>query len=160
MTPATIDLRDGSSVRVRPLARADAAGVQAFVRGLSLESRRERFFSAISELSPVSLQRVLSSPGLSAAALHEERFVALAQYALNGGEAEFAVVVADDWRGKGLGEALLGLLLKHARGSRVKSLAGLALEHNRPMRLLASKLGFAFRRDEDPQLVRMALELS
>ena len=160
MTPSTVELRDGSSVGVRRLAPGDAARVQAFVRSLSAESRRERFFSAVAELSPLSLQRVLSSPGLSVAALQGERFVALAQYARESGEAEFAVVVADGWRGNGLGEALLGLLLEHARATEVKALKGLALADNRPMRLLASKLGFAFRRDEDPQLVRMALELS
>ena len=75
MKPVSIDLRGGRSVRVRPLAAADAAEVQAFVRRLSPESRRERFFSAVSELSPVSLQRVLSSPGLSAVALHGYDFV-------------------------------------------------------------------------------------
>ena len=75
MKPVSIDLRGGRSVRVRPLAAADAAEVQAFVRRLSPESRRERFFSAVSELSPVSLQRVLSSPVLSAVALHGYDFV-------------------------------------------------------------------------------------
>lgn len=157
---ASLTLRDGSAVRVRRVSMDDAPRVQAFVRSLSADARHDRFFSAVSELSPPTLRRVLSSPGLSVAALHGERFVALAQYASESGEAEFAVVVADGWRGNGLGEALLGLLLDHARSTAVKAVKGLALADNRPMRLLASKLGFAFRRDEDPQLVRMALELS
>ena len=99
---------------------------------------------------------MVSAPGLSLAAWQGAgSIVGLAQYALGEGEAEFAVVVADDWRGNGLGEALVGLLLEHAAVRGVKLFGGVALGHNRAMRQLAAKLGFAFRRDEDPALLRM-----
>jgi len=155
-----LQLYPGKEVSVAPLRFHEAAAVQEFVRRLSLQSRRERFFAPVSELSPDSLARVISSPGLSVAAWHGGRIVALAQYARGAAEAEFAVVVADDWRGQGLGEALLGLLVSDARRAGVRTLAGLALAGNRAMRALARKLGFALRRDEDPDLVRMECMLA
>jgi hypothetical protein len=39
---------------IRRLGPQDAARVQEFVRGLSQRSRRERYFSAIRELTPAS----------------------------------------------------------------------------------------------------------
>jgi len=51
-----------SFARVRP---GDAEAVQEFVRGLSLESRRERFFAPVSELTPGQLERVVSGPGIA-----------------------------------------------------------------------------------------------
>lgn len=150
-----LQLYPGRKVSVAPLRSHEAAAVQEFVRRLSLQSRRERFFAPVSELSPDALARVISSPGLSVAAWHDGSIVALAQYARGAAEAEFAVVVADDWRGQGLGEALLGLLVSDARRTGVRTLAGLALAGNRAMRALARKLGFALRRDDDPDLVRM-----
>ncbi|HEX6296389.1 MAG TPA: GNAT family N-acetyltransferase, partial [Burkholderiales bacterium] len=110
-----LQLYPDREVFVAPLRSQEAAAVQDFVRRLSLQSRRERFFAPVSELSPDALARVISSPGLSVAAWHGGRIVALAQYARGAAEAEFAVVVADDWRGQGLGEALLGLLVSDAR---------------------------------------------
>jgi acetyltransferase len=146
-----------SFARVRP---GDAQAVQEFVRGLSLESRRERFFAPVSELTPGQLERVVSGPGLSLAAWHGGRIVGLAQYATRAADAEFAVVVADDWRGRGLGEALMTVLVSEARRSGIKVLAGLTLAGNRAMRALAHKLGFALHPDEDPDLLRMERELA
>jgi acetyltransferase len=156
MPPRSIELRDGRAVDARPVRARDAGQVQAFVRALSPQSRRERFFAPIAELSPRQLERVVSGPGLSLAAWQPGgSVVGLAQYALGEHEAEFAVVVAEDWRGNGPGGALVGMLLAHAAGRGVRVFGGVALGHNRAMRLLAAKLGFAFRRDEDPALLRM-----
>ena len=157
MPPRSIELRDGRAVTARPLRAPDDAQVQAFVRALSPESRRERFFGAVAELSPRQLERLIAAPGLSLGAWHGPgSVVGLAQYALGEEEeAEFAVVVAEDWRGNGLGKALLGVLLEHAARHGVSRLGGVALVHNRAMRLLAAGLGFAFRREADPGMLRM-----
>lgn len=148
-------LEDGRSVLVRSVRLGDAERVQQFVRSLSSQSRRERFFVPIAELSPRQLEIVVSAPGLSLAAWDGGRIVALAQYALESSVAEFAVVVAEDWRGVGLGEALVGLLIENARRAGVRTLGGVTQQTNRAMRLLAAKLGFVLRRDADPALVRL-----
>jgi len=147
---------------VRPVRREDAERVQAFVRGLSSRSRYERFFAPVAELSARQLERITAGAGLSLAAFDERgTVVALAEYVRSGaGEAEFAIVVADAWQGQGLGARLVGVLLEHAKRSGVARLAGVTHAGNRAMRLLARRLGFGLRPDEDPDLVRMELALA
>lgn len=141
---------------IRPASPADAEKVQAFVRSLSWQSRLERFFVPIAELSPRQLERLLCSPGLSLAAYGADgRIVGHAQYALIAGEAELGVVVSDQWHGNRLGERLVAMLLEHAARSGVRAIGGVTRIQNRAMRRLASKLGFSFVRDPDPGLVRL-----
>lgn len=169
----SIMLADGRMLAVRPVGPEDAEAVQAFVRGLSRLSRIQRFFSPIAELSPRQLERALSGEGLHLAALDADgAIVALAQYALddtprNPGQvrisspkAEFGVVVADAWQHHGVGERLMHGLLEAAKRSGIARLDGVTQADNDPMRRLARKLGFAFRRDDDPGLVRMERALA
>ena len=75
-------------------------------------------------------------------------------------EAEFALVVADGWQRRGIGTALCGRLLEHARERRFVSLAGFVLTENRPMLGFAVKLGFSLVRDTDATLTRAVLALA
>jgi acetyltransferase len=147
---------------VRPVQAGDAERLQAFVRGLSQRSRYERFFAPVAELSPKQLERITSGAGLSLAAFDARgAIVALAEYVRTGaGEAEFAIVIADQWQGRGLGARLIAALLEHAKRSGVVRLAGVTHAGNRAMRLLARRLGFGVQPDEDPDLVRMELALA
>ena len=149
-------------LELRALQPGDAVRVQEFVRGLSPRSRFERFFAPVAELSPAQLFRITSSPGLSlAAVVGNGAIIGLAEYVrVRHDEAEFAVVVADDWQGQGLGEQLLKALLKHAGRAGVERVAGVTHLDNRPMRALARKLGFGIRRDEDPAFLRMERALA
>lgn len=146
-----------SALSVRRTGPGDAAAMQAFVRGLSWRTRVERFFMPIAELSPRQLERVLDGNGPSLGAFDEQgAMVAHAQYAVDErGEAEFGIVVADAWQQHGIGGRLMAELLEHARQAGIAALGGVALADNGGMRRLARKLGFAFKRDDDPQLVRM-----
>jgi len=146
-------------LRLRRLGPADAGRVQAFVRTLSPQTRRERYFCAINELSPRQLERMTfggSARDLSLGAFEEEEIVAIAEYA----DGEFAVVVADAWQGLGIGEALMLRLLEHARESRLPSMHGLVRGGNRGMLRLAGRLGFRSARDADPGFVRVERALS
>lgn len=169
----SITLADGRALSVRAVGPQDADAVQGFVRGLSRRARIQRFFSPIQELTPRQLERALSGEGLHLAALDSDGgIVALAQYALDdlpgtpgqvrtsSPQAEFGVVVADAWQHHGIGGRLMQVLLDEARRSGIARLGGVTQMDNDPMRLLARKLGFVFRRDEDPCLVRMELGLA
>ena len=141
--------------RLRALHEDDAGRLQMFVRGLSPSARHARFFNGLSELGPQRLDQMLRSPGLSLAAFGADgHIVAHAQYVLHDARAEFAIVVADSWRRKTLGEQLLALLVQHARQAGASVLGGLLLADNQAMRELARKLGFARRPSGDPQLLR------
>jgi acetyltransferase len=143
----------------RRLTHQDGALVQAFVRGLSPRSRRERYFYAIAELPPRELERTTqrSDPrDASLAAFDGDALVALAECA--GGE--IALVVADPLQGFGLGRELMRRLLDHARGARLPVLHGLVRAGNRAMLRLAASFGFRPGPSGDPDLVRVELALA
>ena len=77
----------------------------------------------------------------------------------DGNAAEFAIVVADAWHGRGIGYRLLAKLIDAARRHGVKRLYGDILATNRPMLELARKLGFKLSRHEDATLTRAVIEL-
>ena len=81
---------------------------------------------------------------LALVALHEGRFIAVGRYAPNpdGETAEFALVVADAWQGKGLGRAILERLCRLAREAGYRALFGHILQDNPAMLGLARRLGF------------------
>jgi acetyltransferase len=73
--------------------------------------------------------------------------------------AEFALVVADSWQGRGIGARLMAKLIDAARRRGVKRLYGEILATNRPMLGLATKLGFTLQRHADPTITRALLDL-
>jgi acetyltransferase len=74
--------------------------------------------------------------------------------------AEFALLVRDDFQGRGLGTALLGQLIEFARGERLGHIVADILGENRPMRRICSKLGFHPLPGEDQLVVRTELDLT
>ncbi len=149
---------------MRPAYPADAPAIQAFVRRLSPDTRRKRFFGPIVELSPQQLERltVSASPAdLNLLVFGAGELVGMAQCVVTGGaEAEFALVVADRWQRRGIGMAICRALLEHAREQRLVRLAGFILWENQAMLGLASKLGFSLARDGDATLIRATMVLS
>ena len=145
-------------ISIRKVTAEDATLVQQFVRGLSPRSRRERYFSAISELAPRELERTThpANPSdASLAAFDGRGLVALAECA--GGE--IALVVTDALQGLGLGHELMQRLLDHARRARLPGLHGLVRVGNRAMLHLAASFGFRPEPSGDPDLVRVELAL-
>jgi acetyltransferase len=63
--------------------------------------------------------------------------------------AEFAVIVADPWQGKGLGEKLIERVIEISRDNEVKSLWGEVLATNLPMLGLVKKMGFSIKAFDD-----------
>ncbi len=110
-------LRDGSTVRVRPIRSDDESQLYELLHGLSEDSRTLRFFGAVSDYllkreaereSHVDYARTF---GLVATAGRRERIVGHAEYAASDGDrAEVSFAVADACQGQGLGTILLGQL--------------------------------------------------
>jgi acetyltransferase len=161
-------LADGARVVCRPIRPDDAAIEQAFVRGLSSESRHNRFMAEIRELSPEMLARftrinwphdlaliVTSDVGGREQEIAVARYVALAAP----GECEFALAVADGWQGRGVGYRLMQTLSGFAREAGYTRMEGYVLAANHKMLELMQALGFTIGpSDEGPQ-VRLATRL-
>ncbi len=152
---------------LRPLRREDHAIEHAFVSGLSPETRHDRLLGgarAITSEYIESLVTVDYSRDMALAAtamLDGETLIGVARYVLdtNKESAEFAIVIADAWQGRGIGTRLLRKLIDVARRRGLKRLHGDILAINRPMLGLVGKLGFTLGRHEDPTLTRASLDL-
>ena len=145
-----IHARDGRAVRVRPIRPEDAEREKRFFGRLSDRSRYQRFMQYLPQLSARMLARFTQldyDRELALVALWQDEFVAVGRYAPNedGRSAEFALAVADDWQGKGLGHALLEQLCDSARAAGYEALYGHILEANHDMLQLAAHLGFVER---------------
>lgn len=158
-------LDDGTDVTIRPIRPDDAAIEQDFVRSLSPRSRTLRFFTPIKELSAAALKKFTQIDYPNAMALiatigsHEDvREIGVARYAPTDedGRVEFAVVVADEWQGKGIATELLRQLFGIASEAGINSIEGSILRENARMLTLAREFSFKTRTDEnDPQVIHV-----
>lgn len=159
-------LPGGRAIRLRPIATADAPAEQAFFSGLSLDSRHKRFHVGLRELSPALLKLLTDvDQRLHVAWVAESSepghpVVADARYVRDAGhpeQAEFALAVADDWQGRGLGRRLIAHLAAHARAHGVQRLHGDVLADNRRMLALMRDHGARLRPHPDGTLLVQAL---
>jgi acetyltransferase len=91
-----------------------------------------------------------------------EQQIAVARYITLPDEetCEFAIVVSDEWQGKGIARQLFRHLIEVARQRRLKVMTGITLRENSRMIDLSRSLGFATKADlDEPELVRMTLVL-
>ncbi len=159
---AAVPVRDGRQVLLRPVRANDARLVQDFVRSLSLQSRRRRFFSALSELTPYMLRR-LTQPAYPqefgllalAGAAGSGEVVGMAQYALEAPcGAELGVVVADAWQRQGLATRFIQALGDHASLAGARTLRGLMLADNSAVLALMQRLRWTMLGTPEPGLVQ------
>jgi RimJ/RimL family protein N-acetyltransferase len=144
-----VHLADGERVTIRPVLPQDEELLASFFRDLSDEARRNRFFRSLHEV-PSGLAHSFTSIdyhahlALIATVLdeHGEMIIGEARYVIvEPGEAEFAVTVADQWQGQGIGRVLLTRLSCRAAHDGVRRLFGDVLLSNEAMRRLARAAG-------------------
>jgi len=165
----TLELSGGVTVALRPIRPEDATIEKEFVHGLSEQSKFLRFMFGLKDLTPAMLSRFTQVDYDREIALiavvdteHGERQIGVARYTVFPDEqtCEFAIVVADDWQGKGLARRLLAQLAETARQRGLVTMTGVTLRENHRMIELSRSLGFETRTDkEDPDLVQMTLAL-
>jgi len=158
------------AIHLRPIAVDDACAEQAFFRSLSLDSRHKRFHVGLRELSPALLKLLTDVDQrqhvawVAEAVEPGQAVVADARYVRETGRperAEFAIAVADDWQGRGLGRRLIAHLAAHARQFGVQRLYGDILADNRRMLALMRDQGARLTGHPDgPQLVRAVFDLA
>lgn len=166
-----VSLRDGRAVLVRPVRPDDAPMQQAFVRALSLASRRRRFHTGVTELSQPLLRYLTAADHVDHVALLAEagagehaRQVAEARWMRRSEEpqrADFAIAVADDYQGVGLGARLMDTLERSAVERGIRALHGSILRSNAPMVEWLARRGWRLARDPcDPSAIDAEFALS
>ncbi|HEY6241701.1 MAG TPA: bifunctional acetate--CoA ligase family protein/GNAT family N-acetyltransferase, partial [Burkholderiales bacterium] len=167
---SVLRLSDGSQVTLRAIRPEDADMEQGFVRNLSQNSRYFRFMNTVRELTPAMLIRFTQidyDREMAFVAVREEGGreieIGVARYVTNpdARTCEFALVVADESQGKGLGRRMLERLIEVARWRGLRTMVGHVLAGNQPMLGLCRKLGFKIAdHPEDTAVRRAVLDLS
>ncbi|MBF9266294.1 bifunctional acetate--CoA ligase family protein/GNAT family N-acetyltransferase [Paracidovorax cattleyae] len=171
-------MRGGGEFLVRPVRPDDAQMLQRLVKELSPESRYFRYISQIAELPASMLARFTlidydremalvavhreRSAGEDGEIRNTERIVGVSRYVTNPDQTscEFALVVADDFNGRGLGSRLMLSIMEAARDKGLTEIQGLVLAGNPSMLKLMRRLGFEVRAyPDDPDFKLVAHQL-
>src|SRR5579871_1988782 len=142
----SILLRDGAAIAIRPIAPEDREELRQGFERLSPESRYRRFFGPMAELSDRDLDYLTQIDHHDHEALVAEdplgRGIGVARYVRTAATvAEPAIVVADDWQGRGVGQALLQALVRRAREEGVERFEAPVLATNADAIRVLERLG-------------------
>ena len=136
-------------VHVRPIDSRDRDAFSAWFGRLSDESRRRRFLGPKPRLSARELTYLTEVDHVSHTALvavdGQGRLIGEARYATSKpGDriADFAVTVADEWQGRGVGTRLAARLIEAARANGMAGLTAMTLWDNTAAISLLHRLGF------------------
>jgi acetyltransferase len=170
----TIALRDGNTpVMIRPIRPDDEPAMVRFHETLSERTVQLRYFS------PLKLNRRVTHDRLTRIVFtdYDRELVMVVERLgvrpesreilgvgrlsrLPGrNEAEFALLISDQWQGKGLGTQLLSHLLAVAREERLAHVSADILPDNKQMQDLAKKAGFTLTHDDLAADVRAEIQL-
>jgi acetyltransferase len=159
-------LKDGTEVTLRPIKPEDEPIELEFIRGLSTETSRFRFFQIIKDLPHDALVRFCN--------IDYDREMAIIAETREGGRmleigvsrlilepnkkrGEFAVVVADKHQRKGLGIKLVDMLIDFAKEKGIETIYGTVMAENLGMIRLCEKLGFSTRREQENTIAELKL---
>jgi acetyltransferase len=151
----TLKLRDGTPVTIRPIRPEDEPLMIEFHKTLSERSVQLRYFGLLS-----LEQRTLHERLTRMCFIDYDREIALVadrtrsdgQHEILGvgrlikahgrDEAEFTLLVADQWQRKGLGSGLLRLLVQIGRNENLRRITGRILRDNVTMKQVSEEIGF------------------
>ena len=144
---ADVVLRDGSTVRVRPIRAGDGEEMHAFLSGLSEDAIWFRFFSMANlnwatewALNVDYRERF----GLVVESGSPRRIIAHAAFVqLDGERAEVAFLVSDAWQGQGIATILLAHLAEIAAAQGITTFVADVLPGNHKMISVFRESGFA-----------------
>jgi acetyltransferase len=165
-------LKDGTPVTIRPIRPEDEPLMVQFHHTLSERSVYLRYFCSLSLTTRVEHERLvricfgsydrgfaLVADRMVPGTGHHEVLGVGRFSAVHRGEAEAAVLVSDQWQGRGLGTELLAVVARVAREEKFKRLSGEILRDNLATQAIFKKVGFKLRPMEDPSSVSALLDL-
>jgi len=141
---------DGVALRVRPMRRSDGEALVAAVAALSPRSRYLRFLAPKPRLTAREVAALTdldhhAREALVAVEPRHGEWVAVARYAAFHDDprtADVAVTVADAWQRRGVGGALLALVIERAAEEGVTRLRATTFASNRPAVRMLRGQGF------------------
>jgi acetyltransferase len=144
-------LKDGTPVLLRPIKPEDEECFKKLFLTLSPETMRFRFFQVIKEISHETMTRYCNLDYDREIAIIAElpqgnkQIIAAARLIVepNMKDAEFAILVSDQWQSLGLGDKLMDSLIKIAGNMNLESIFGLVIYDNYRMLKFMNEKGFS-----------------
>ncbi|WP_417877249.1 bifunctional acetate--CoA ligase family protein/GNAT family N-acetyltransferase [Vibrio sp.] len=147
----TVTLRDGQPVLLRPILPEDEPLHAQFINNVSREDLYKRFFSEVGEFNHEALANFTQIDYDREMAFVAVAFdksgpsiigVARALITPDNSDAEFAILIRSDLKGKGLGKVLMQKIISYCQVKGTKQISGMTMPTNRGMLMLAQSLGF------------------
>jgi acetyl coenzyme A synthetase (ADP forming)-like protein len=161
---ADVVLRDGSTVRVRPLRPDDEEALHGFLDSLSVDSRWLRFFGGADmarQAHAAAAVDYLNRYGMVATSGADGRILAHAEYVrIDDDRAEVAFEIADSEQGRGLGTILLAHLATAAEENGITTFEAEVLPHNHKMIGVFRESGFPVELHSMPDAITVELPTS
>ncbi|MGC0142460.1 GNAT family N-acetyltransferase [Pseudactinotalea sp. Z1732] len=161
---ADVVLRDGSTMRIRPIRPEDAEALQRFHMSQSERSTYLRFFAPMARLSEEMLARFTQVDHRDRVALvlvDGEAILAVGRFErLDGGDAEVAFNVADSAQGKGLGSVLLEHLAAAGRELGVRRFVADVLPQNARMLRVFADAGYDVQSTMDDGILAVSFTIT
>jgi acetyltransferase len=160
-------LGDGWRIFVRPIKPDDEPLIHDLLVHVSKEDLRLRFFDSIREFSHQFIARLTQidyAREMAFVAIDEASDEILGVVRLFSGSShetgEYAILLRSDLKGRGLGWALMQLIIEYAKSEGLKRTVGQILQENAIMLKMCRELGFEIKTDaEDPSLCDVTLTL-
>ena len=164
----TLTLEGGWQVFTRPVRPDDTPLVQAFLDRISPDDLRQRFFGPVktvpasftSRLTQIDYDRVMvflaldetTGQVLGTVQVHREPGT---------NRAEYAILVGSNLKGKGLGWALMSMMIGYARDIGLEEVHGEVLRDNTTMLRMCQELGFSVAAlPGDPTIAHVTLPIA
>jgi acetyltransferase len=159
----------GEQLTIRPIRPEDEAAHSAFISAMTADDLRLRFFGAVSGFDHTQLARMTqidydremafiatTGQGADARTLGVVRTITDP----DNENAEFAVAVRSDLKGKGLGRMLMERMIAYVRSRGTRWIVGEVLRENGPMLGLVKACGFSMGPTADPAVVEVKMPLT
>ena len=166
-------MKDGAAVTIRPIRPEDEPQVAKFHETLSDRSVYQRYLhmlklsqrvahERLTRICFIDYDREMALVAEAKDASGEPRIIAVGRLKKTHGanEAEFALIISDEFQGRGLGAELLRRLLEVAKDEKMNRVTADILPDNFVMQRICEKAGFELKRSADDPVVKAALELA
>jgi acetyltransferase len=162
-----LEVKDGWRVLVRPIRPEDEPLIHELLRHVTSQDLRLRFFASMKEFSHEFIARLTQ--------LDYARAMAFVAFDEVSGEivgvvrihsdsiyenGEYAILLRSDLKGRGLGWALMQLIIEYAKSEGLKAISGDVLQENTVMLEMCRNLGFEVKTDPvEPDMCDVRLKL-
>ncbi len=147
---------------MRLMRREDATRVKLGLNQLSPESRRHRFFRAVTDFSDEMVAKLVDIDPVTQWAVIVVQVEKGIEIPVAGGRfvaesditCEFSLLVGDRWQKQGIGRHILLALIGEASRRRLAKMTGYAMSENRSMIELARSIGFQVKESDEGESIK------